>query len=108
MIVIATAFFVSSVFHGFTFPRGTPDLNPIRYAGFFWVHAICLLIEVTVSRIATPPGSGRPIGLAKYHRMSVRVLWTLAVFYFTIPLLASELVKFFVSVERPTMLFPMP
>jgi hypothetical protein len=102
-IIIATAFFVSSIFHGFTFPRGTADLDPLRYAGFFWVQALCVVAEVGVSRMlkGKVPSGG-------HGKMALRALWTLAVFYSTIPLYGSELVKFMVSVDRPTLIFPMP
>jgi len=105
---VATAFFVSSIFHGFTFPRGA-ELDSLRYAGFFWIQALCIFVEVTISHLTRENGSKTTdSGLTAYSRMAVRVLWTVAVFYCSAPMYARELVKFQVSMDRPTMLFPMP
>jgi hypothetical protein len=81
----------------------------LRYAGFFWIQGLCVLLEVLVSYATRPlnPAAAGPLWLES--RRIVRLVWAVGVLYTTVPIIADEIVKMFALVgNRPVLFFPVP
>jgi len=108
-VKVGVAFFLSGALHAATLPFGVPGLSPLRYAAFFFIQGVCVLVEVLVEqmfggRMLKPKG--------RYMRVVlgfVRSGWVVGVLYATAPLIADELTKVSrVMGLRSTVLFPVP
>jgi hypothetical protein len=108
-IRIAVAFFVSGVLHAATLPHNIRGVSPLRYATFFWIHGLCVLLEVMVEQML---GNGQLKQRAWWRRYGagiMRLLWTVVVLYVTVPIVADELTKVSRVIGlRPTVLLPLP
>jgi hypothetical protein len=110
-IRVAVAFALSGVLHAVTLPRDMPEVSPLRYAVFFWIQGLCVLLEIFASRCVSKVErvTGRRPLWVENCLMVVRVGWTVLVLYNTVPLIEGELVKVSLRMgDRPVILFPSP
>jgi hypothetical protein len=109
-IKIAVAFLLSGVLHAATLPFHITGVNPLRYATFFWIQGICVLLEVFVEAVLL--GSMKlkqKVWWRRYGTGILRLLWTAAILYLTVPILADELITLSRAMGlRPTVLIPLP
>lgn len=102
-VKLAVAFFLSGVLHAATLPFDIPGLSPLRYAAFFWIHGVCVLLEVFVEYVLR---GNRKFKLGGYAIGCVRLVWTLGVLYITAPLGVDELTRVTRRMGlRPTVVF---
>lgn len=82
-------------------------LSPLRYAAFFWIHGIFVLIEVFVERALGGNGKLKFRGKGpKFALAGVRAVWTVGVLFLTAPLIVNELTRVTRTMGgRPTMIF---
>lgn len=108
-VQVIFAFWLSGAFHAATLPRDLEDFSMLRYASFFWLQGLCVLLEIFVSYSTQPsdePGA-RPSW--PNSRRIVRLLWTMGVLYTTVPIIEGELVKMSAKMgRRPVLLFSVP
>jgi hypothetical protein len=107
-IRIAVAFFLSGVLHAATLPLNIPGLSPLKYASFFWIQGVCVLIEVMAEKVLGEEelklsGKGMRWGVG-----AVRVVWTVSVLLMTATLGVDELTRVTrIMGLRPTVVFPL-
>jgi hypothetical protein len=104
---LAVAFFLSGVLHAATLPFNIAGLSPLRYAAFFWIHGICVLIEVFVEHALRGDGRSKLRGKRwKCAIGGVRLVWTVGVLFITAPLGVDELTRVTRAMGlRPTVVF---
>lgn len=69
-----------------------PDVSPFRYAGFFWIQGVCVLIEVFTEYVLMGLKEAELLGKSRWSGL-VRTVWILGVLYFTAPLINGVLVQ---------------
>jgi hypothetical protein len=76
----------------------------LRYAGFFWIQGLCVILEVLVNLAIRHAGApvARPLWLNS--RKSVRFVWTVRAMYATLQMIVGELVEMSVKMGRRTIL----
>ena len=104
---LAVAFLISGVLHAASLPFNIVGLSPLRYAAFFWIHGICVLIEVFVEYALGGNGRLKFRGKGwKFVLAGMRVVWTAGVLFLTAPLIVNELTRVTWTMgARPTMIF---
>jgi len=110
VVQIIVAFFLSGAFHILTLPRNVPELEFRRYGGFFFIHGLCVIIEVAAGSILNLAGweNLAAVWMRPFGKIA-RGAWALGVLYLTVPLIGSELVKVTVAADfRRVLLFPVP
>lgn len=106
-IQLLTAFFLSGIIHGLSLPNNVPVVSSWRYAGFFWIHGLCVLVEVAIKDVAGIAAWSRNQRrlLPRWLERIVQSLWVVCVLYFTVPLLGDVLVKIMVAMDVRPVLF---
>jgi hypothetical protein len=95
--------------HAASLPRSVEYASMLRYAGFFWIHGLCVLFEVLVSYATLPSNPAAVAPLPLKNRWIVRLVWTVGVLYTTAQMIVSELVKISAQIgSRPVLFFPVP
>src|ERR1700730_6111432 len=89
-IQVATAFLLSGAFHAATLPRDVKDVSMLRYAGFFWIQGLCVILEVLVSYATRHSDASTARPLYQINRRIVRFMWTVGVLYATVPIIVGE------------------
>jgi hypothetical protein len=107
-IRIAVAFFLSGVLHAATLPFNIPGLSPLKYASFFWIQGVCVLIEIMSEKVLGEEklklsGKGMRWGVS-----AMRVVWTVSVLLVTATLIVDEFTRVTrIMGLRPTVVFPL-
>jgi hypothetical protein len=108
-IKIVIAFFISGVFHAASLPRNIYRVSPLRYASFFWIQGVCVLLEVMVEQVLGDRQLKQRAWWKRYGAGIIRLLWTVVVLYVTVPVIADELTRVLrVMGLKPTVLLPLP
>ncbi|KAH8777115.1 hypothetical protein F5882DRAFT_502855 [Hyaloscypha sp. PMI_1271] len=108
-IKIVIAFFISGVLHAASLPRNMYRVSPLRYASFFWIQGVCVLLEVMVEQMLGDRQLKQRAWWKRYGAGIIRLLWTVVVLYVTVPVVADELTRVLrVMGLKPTVLLPMP
>lgn len=108
-IRIVIAFFISGVLHAATLPRNIYSVSPLRYASFFWIQGVCVLLEVMVEQMLGDGKLKQRAWWKRYGAGIIRLLWTVVVLYVTVPVVADELTRVLrVMGLKPTVLLPLP
>ena len=104
---LAVAFFLSGVLHAATLPFNVVGLSPLKYAAFFWIHGVCVLIEVFVERALAGNERLKFMGKgSKFALSGMRAVWAVGVLFVTAPLIVNELTRVTRRmVVRPSMIF---
>jgi hypothetical protein len=110
VIKIVVAFLLSGVVHAATLPHDLPGVSPLRYASFFWVQGVCVLVEVLLEQALMLHFQGSARVRPVWRRLCsgfARLVWTVAALYLTLPLIVDELTRVTRTFGlRPVFLFP--
>lgn len=91
-VKVIVAFVLSGALHAATLPRNLANASPLRYASFFWIHGVCVLIEAILERTIERNISKKSSTFWTRSCVTIaRLVWTLGILYYTAPVIADEL-----------------
>jgi hypothetical protein len=87
------AFGISGFVHAVSLPSNIQGVSPLRYAQFFWGQSGFVLAEIAVGYIFR--AKEREVErrfVRKIALRTLRLVWTLGVLYYTLPVVLDQLV----------------